>query len=197
MLELQITQWAVELSNAAAWLESLGLAHNDIRPPNLLLDGEKHLKLAAFDSVSKIGEEAEGSAPPWARVLGPEAGEKNGTYGLCGPSTEQFPIGSVLYYMTRGYEPYDNVSFGKRHGRTVVEKLRRMEFPKLDNGKLDHVIEKCWKGDFQSIRDLALETELFGSAYRIPRAVVFDMDHRIRVREECQHLLDEGLLASN
>ena len=35
-----VTRWLTELSGAAAWLESLGYAHGDIRPSNLLLDGE-------------------------------------------------------------------------------------------------------------------------------------------------------------
>lgn len=31
-----IERWAMELSNAAAWLESLGYIHGDLRPPNIL-----------------------------------------------------------------------------------------------------------------------------------------------------------------
>jgi serine/threonine protein kinase len=119
----------MELSDAAAWLESLGLAHGDIRPPNLLLDGEDYLKLADFDCFAEIGTPADGSAPPWARVLGPEAGSEDGTFGVYRARTEQFAIGSVLYYMTRGYEPYEDEDFGQGKGLIVVGRQRCMVFP--------------------------------------------------------------------
>ena len=119
----------MELSDAAAWLESLGLLHGDIRPPNLPLDGEYHLKLADFDCVAEIGTSADGSAPPWARVLGPEARSEDGTFGVYGARMEQFAIGSVLYYMTRGYEPYEDEDFGQGKGPIVVGRQRCMVFP--------------------------------------------------------------------
>ncbi|KAK0114064.1 hypothetical protein ONS95_014303 [Cadophora gregata] len=73
-----VERWIMELSSAAAWLESLGYVHTDIRPPNLLLDSHEHLKLTDFDSVQELGTRAEGSASPWARVLGTEAGDERG-----------------------------------------------------------------------------------------------------------------------
>jgi serine/threonine protein kinase len=119
----------MELSNAGAWLESLGHAHCDIRPPNILLDGNDHLKLTDFDSVTKIGERYDGAAPPWARILGPESGDENGTFGHCGAKTEQFATGSILYYATRGHEPYEKEDLKEDPGPKVVELFRKMEFP--------------------------------------------------------------------
>ncbi|EAL91111.1 hypothetical protein KXX54_006936 [Aspergillus fumigatus] len=92
----------MELCSAVSWLESLGRVHGDIRPPNLLLDAEDHLKLADFDSVASVGEPYAGAAPPWARLLGSEAGSENGTFGMCGARTEQFAIGSIIYSMKGG-----------------------------------------------------------------------------------------------
>jgi serine/threonine protein kinase len=74
-----IRRWLMELCNADAWLESLGYVHGDIRPPNLLLDSQEHLKLADFDYVAPIGTAAELNCPPWARVLGDEAGDRKNT----------------------------------------------------------------------------------------------------------------------
>ncbi|CZT13963.1 uncharacterized protein RAG0_17648 [Rhynchosporium agropyri] len=59
-----IEQWIMELSSAVAWLESLGYAHTDIRPENLILDGKDHLKLTDFDTMEKIGTRASGCSPP-------------------------------------------------------------------------------------------------------------------------------------
>ena len=97
----------MELGAAASWLETLGYVHGDIRPPNLLLDSQEHLKLADFDCVAPIGAPAETTTTPWIQLLGPEAGEHRGTFRLCGAQTEQFAIGSILYCLTRGYEPYE------------------------------------------------------------------------------------------
>jgi serine/threonine protein kinase len=190
-----VEQWIMELSDAAAWLESLGLAHGDIRPPNLLLDGEYHLKLADFDCVAEIGTPADGSAPPWARVLGPEAGCEDGTFGVYGARMEQFAIGSVLYYMTRGYEPYEDEDFGQGKGPIVVDRLRYIVFPDLGEGCLDQIIKRCWKGEFALLKDLAEETKLLHGAVELPRASPLEMEYCLERRKECQSLLDLGLLA--
>lgn len=105
-----VSCWMAELASAVAWLESFGLAHGDIRPANMLLDSEDHLKLADFDCTAVIGSGAiEAAAPPYARLQGREAGvEEMNTYGTIGPQTEMFAIGSVYYYMLRGHEPYED-----------------------------------------------------------------------------------------
>lgn len=125
--EYLIKQWLMQLSNAVAWLESLGYVHGDIRPPNLLLDSHDHLKLADFDCVARVGTPSMGAGPPWARVLGPDAGDKCGSFAEYGPRTEQFAIRSILYCLTRGYEPFamDDPDID------VVRRLQHYEFPQL------------------------------------------------------------------
>ncbi|KAE9970805.1 hypothetical protein EG328_006070 [Venturia inaequalis] len=189
-----VERWIMELSNAAAWLESLGYVHNDIRPPNLLLDAHDHLKLADFDSVQEIGTPAEGSAAPWARVLGPEAGEECGSFGVNGARYEQFAIGSVLYLMTRGYEPYDDGTIDPENAPVVVDLLQRMEFPPLGEARLDTIIEKCWKGRFNSLTDLAAETKLLPGAIDLPRATAFEEKYCSQIRKECEQLVENGIL---
>jgi atypical protein kinase C zeta type len=71
-----VLRWMAEFSNAAAWLESLGYVHGDIRPSNLLLDGDDHLKLTDFDNTAAVGTAFEVGIAPYARVLGDE-GESN------------------------------------------------------------------------------------------------------------------------
>lgn len=39
----KVERWAMELTGAIAWLETLGLVHGDLRPPNILLDDRDHL----------------------------------------------------------------------------------------------------------------------------------------------------------
>lgn len=192
-----VERWIMELSNAAAWLESLGYVHTDIRPPNLLLDSQDHLKLSDFDSMAEIGTLADGAAPPWARILGPEAGSEEGTFGLNGARSEQFAIGSILYCMTRGFEPYEDEDFGHVDSTIIIDRLRHMMFPDLDEGHLDRIIERCWKGKFVLLKDLAAETKLLYGAVALPRAASLETGYCLKRQKECQRLVDLGLLVND
>lgn len=153
-----------ELASAAAWLESLGLTHGDIKPANLLLDADNHLKLADFDNTNAVGTEVEVGTPPYARSLGDEAGTLRGTFGFLGPRTEQFAIGSVFCYIIRGYEPYNDQWYGKNHGPKTVAMLQRMELPDTDACDVkDRIIRECWDGKFRSVKDLANTASSLGS----------------------------------
>lgn len=189
-----VVRWMSELSDAAAWLESLGLAHGDIRPSNLLLDSEDHLKLSDFDNTARVGEDVDVGTAPYVRVLGPEAGADCGTFGTLGPRTEQFAIGSVYYYLLRGHELYDNVRFGEFHGRTVVDMLQKMEFPELEDGsKDDAIIKQCWQHEFRSIHDLAQTiTSLNNSPEDGAKSIPEDVFQKIR--EECRRMVLDGRL---
>jgi hypothetical protein len=192
-----VERWIMELSSAAAWLESLGYVHTDIRPPNLLLDGQEHLKLTDFDCVQQLGTPAEGSAAPWARVLGTEAGDKCGSFGDNGARYEQFAIGSVLYMMTRGHEPYDDGSIAPEDAPVVVDLFQQMKFPPLGEHKLDRVIKQCWKGEYGTLKDLADETDLLPGASSFPRATALDDGYCSKVRRECEQLVERGILDEN
>lgn len=85
-----------------AWLKTIGLAHCDIRPANILLDGENSAELTAFDRSIEIGEVLDSGTEPFDRLLGEEVGRDCGSYGKAGPRTETFAIGSVFYSLTRG-----------------------------------------------------------------------------------------------
>ncbi|KAI4165349.1 MAG: hypothetical protein LQ342_001217 [Letrouitia transgressa] len=157
-----IWRWMAELTDAAAWLECLGYAHGDLRPSNLLLDSEDHLKIIDFDSTAAVGAVFDGCQPPYARVLGDEAAEDRGTFGYHGPRTEQFAIGSVIYYMTRGHELYDNEWLGEDHESRIVSLLQEMVFPRTSDSKVDIVICDCWHGRFRSIEGLKVKVAQLG-----------------------------------
>lgn len=188
-----VLRWLIQLSNAAAWLESLTLAHGDIRPSNLLLDSDDHLKLSDFDNTTLIGESLEAGGAPYARLLGPEAEADCGSFGALGPRTEQFAIGSVYYYLVRGYEPYDNVRFGEDHGCVVVDMLQKMEFPELDESRDDAIIKECWYCGFDSGKDLAFAIRSLNCG-EVDGAEPMSMDCFREMQEECKKMISEGLL---
>ncbi|TVY88390.1 CBL-interacting serine/threonine-protein kinase [Lachnellula willkommii] len=192
-----VEQWIMELSSAVAWLESLTYAHTDLRPENLIFDSDDHLKLTDFDSMEKIGTRASGCAPPWARCLGPEAGSQRGSFGDNGARYESFAIGSVLYFMTRGHEPYDDATFGPQIGAAKGRLLQLMLFPSLGTDALDNIIRKCWHSDYQQLEDLAKESKCLPGYSTRPRATLLNPDIYKQTQEECRQLVANGFLKVN
>lgn len=186
-----VEQWTMELAAGSAWVESLGYVHGDLRPANLLLDAEGHLKLADFGCAEKIGTAASGNGPPWARLLGAEAGDEKGTWGLNGPRLEQFAIGSIVYSITRGRQPYEGEI---NDGPTQVQMLQDMEFPELGHSQLDTIINQCWRGAYNSLQDLAAATRLLKGAFVQPPAVSLSEEFCRMRKDECQELVRQGLL---
>ena len=50
-----------------------------------------------------------------ARILGDEGGSDRGTHGKAGSCTEQFALGSVLYALTYGHDPFEDEWWGPDH----------------------------------------------------------------------------------
>ncbi|OJD22120.1 serine/threonine protein kinase [Blastomyces percursus] len=128
--------WMSDLSHGVAFLESLNLAHGDLRPENILLD-RNCLKLSDFDSTTDIGSQFEAFIAPYGRLLGSEGGPRQGTAGLLGPRTEQFALGSLFYLINYGFEVYGDQCFGEdpsgnNHGPIVMDLLQKMILPKLN-----------------------------------------------------------------
>ncbi|KAI0172809.1 hypothetical protein GGR52DRAFT_546159 [Hypoxylon sp. FL1284] len=88
-----VLQWMLQLCSAASFLEAHGYAHGDINPQNILLDGQDRLKLIDFDHSLKTGDHLDVGYEPYVRQ---HRGESGGVYGVAGPATEQFALGSVL-----------------------------------------------------------------------------------------------------
>ncbi|CAG8976281.1 hypothetical protein HYALB_00011766 [Hymenoscyphus albidus] len=189
-----VEQWIMELSSAVAWFESLGYAHTDIRPENIIFDSDDHLRLTDFDNVEKIGTRASGCAPPWARCLGSEAGDGRGSFGENGARYESFTIGSLLYLMTRGHEPYDDAIFGPQVGEAKGRLLQLMLFPLLGTDALDNIIRKCWYGNYQRLEDLAEESKCLPGGSTRPRATPLDPELYKQTQEECRQLVASGFL---
>ncbi|KAE8352184.1 kinase-like domain-containing protein [Aspergillus coremiiformis] len=146
-------EWMNDLAQAVAFLESLNLAHGDLRPENILLDSE-------------IGTEFEACMALYGRLLNSnetEQGER-GTSGLLGPRTEQFALGSLYYLINYGFEVFGDRCFTesdpKEHGPKVVDMLQNMKFPRLNCDPLiDDIIDKCWHNKYATIAELAAHTK--------------------------------------
>ncbi|KAH8432973.1 uncharacterized protein LDX57_010608 [Aspergillus melleus] len=157
-------EWMNDLAQAVAFLESLNLAHGDLRPENILLDRDR-LKLSDFDCTAAIGTAYEACMAPYGRILNgnePDQGEC-GTSGFMGPRTEQFALGSLYYLINYGFEVYGDRCLTENpydHGPKVVDLLQNMEFPKLNaDPLLDSIIDRCWHNKYGTIKELATHTK--------------------------------------
>ncbi|EFW18215.1 hypothetical protein D8B26_005050 [Coccidioides posadasii str. Silveira] len=157
--------WLNDLAQAVAFLESLNLAHGDLRPDNILIDGDS-LKLSDFDCTAQIGTDFEACIPPYGRVLNSSESDQGprGGAGFLGPRTEQFALGSLYYLINYGFEVYGDRCLTpdnpKEHGPKVVKLLQNMEFPTLDGDPvIDDIIDKCWHNKYATVAELAAHTE--------------------------------------
>ncbi|KAK2796764.1 hypothetical protein FQN50_009445 [Emmonsiellopsis sp. PD_5] len=158
-------EWMNDLAQAVAFLESLNLAHGDLRPENVLLDHDR-LKLSDFDCTAEIGSDFEACIAPYGRVLNSNETDQgpSGSAGFLGPRTEQFALGSLYYLINYGFEVYGDrclTEDPKEHGPKTVDLLRNMEFPKLDGDDplIDNIINKCWHNKYSTVAELAAETQ--------------------------------------
>jgi serine/threonine protein kinase len=156
-------EWMNDITQAVAFLESLNLAHGDLRPENILLDRDR-LKLSDFDCTAEIGTDFEACMAPYGRILNGDEVDQGarGTSGFLGPRTEQFALGSIFYLINYGFEVYGNQSLAEdpeEHGPKVEDLLQNMKFPTLDGDTLiDDIINKCWHNKYATIAELATTT---------------------------------------
>ena len=142
-----ILPWMFQLSYAAACLESLGYAHGDINPQNILFDGNDQVKLIDFDHSLKFGDMLDVGYEPYVRQHRELVG---GIYGVAGPVTEQFALGSVFWYITRGSELYSELE-----GPDQVDRLLDGNLPLAEpQDPIDRIIRNCWNGYYPKIADL-------------------------------------------
>lgn len=69
-----------------------------------------------------------------------------------------------------------------------------MKFPALSDVELDRITDRCWRGEYASLADLAREmTNLGGAAATLPATLLHE-EHLAEMREKYRQLL-EGKLA--
>lgn len=183
----KIGQWAVELAAAIAWLETLELVHGDLRPANILLDQEDHVKLADFDCMAKMGSINPGGVVPWIRLRGPEADRLEGTFGDYDACSEQFAFGSIINNLITGVELYEEL------GPEALDLLKNLKFPKMEDSPLATLVERCWKGEFPTLADLAKETEKLDGAANANLATRYGEDYMKTMKLQCEELLRSDL----
>ncbi|KAF3491951.1 serine/threonine protein kinase [Arthroderma uncinatum] len=194
--------WMSYLARGVAFLESLNLAHGDLRPENILLDRNR-LKLSDFDCTSEIGSVFEACIAPYGRLLGREGGPDEGTAGLLGPRTEQFALGSLFYLINYGFKVYGDQCLGddpsgREHGPAVLDLLQAIVFPELSGeAVIDSIIRRCWHGEYRTVIELATDTVSLLCAGDVDRSKLEDsnipQEESLLHRRVCEDLVASGL----
>ena len=133
----QAYQWAIEFCEGMKYLNSKGMkAHKDIKPANLFITPEGHLKIGDF-GLASVGENR-GIGTKGYRA--PEI--KNGIYDV---RTDIYAFGIVLYQLlNKGFNPLDNTQY--THVDTRMDTQDERAFPRADALKSRHgvdILRKC------------------------------------------------------
>ncbi|KAL9123619.1 MAG: hypothetical protein Q9217_006965 [Psora testacea] len=142
-LPLRLRQkWVNQAVEALAFVHSKGVVHCDIQPNNFLLD--EHLDLRICDFSGSLFGELDGKAMESIRYFLPRD-------PLSTPNvrSDLFALGSVIYYILTGHDPYDTLSDDEVAGR-----YSHGLFPDVSGIIYGDVIHGCWRGRFSTAQEV-------------------------------------------
>lgn len=93
--------------------------------------------------------------------------------------------------MKRGHEPY---ALDHLDAHDYTDRFRNKQFPDLDDSALDKIIRRCWWTEYTSLKDLADEAAALEGALNSPPATSPDPSHIRSCRDQCERLVEQGLL---
>src|SRR5438874_2524647 len=137
--------WAADLSHALGRAHHAGIIHGDVKPANIMVTEDGHVKLSDF-GIARFATQVSGSG----RIMGTPAylapeqilGEPHST------RSDLFSLGIVLYQMLTGVPPFDGSSVASVCAQILstqpVSPSKRN--PALPSG-LDHIVMRCLAKD--------------------------------------------------
>jgi eukaryotic-like serine/threonine-protein kinase len=102
----QAVRWVIEVCNALEHSHTKGIIHCDLKPANLLLDGDGRLRVTDFGLARSLTEhtlwttEIEGTAP----YMAPEQAARY--WGRIDVHTDVYGVGAVLFTLLTGRPPW-------------------------------------------------------------------------------------------
>ncbi|KAF2866548.1 kinase-like domain-containing protein, partial [Massariosphaeria phaeospora] len=140
----QREKWVQQAAESIAFIHSKDVIHCDIHPNNFLLDDKLNLRLCDF--AGSLFGELDGKAMESTPFFLPRD-------PLSTPNTKSdlFALGSVMYYIMAGCEPYDGLSEDE-----ITARFTRGEFPDVDEFECGQTISGCWTGKFSSAQEVVV-----------------------------------------
>ena len=138
-LKLAVNQ-ALDVARGMAYVHGLGMIHRDLKSDNLLIFGDKSIKIADF-GVARIEVQTEGMTP------------ETGTYRWMAPEMIQhrpytqkvdvYSFGIVLWELITGMLPFQNMT-AVQAAFAVVNKGVRPIIPNDCLPVLSEIMTRCW-----------------------------------------------------
>lgn len=138
-------KWSRQAAQAVEFIHSRGVIHCDIHPSNFLLDDQLNVLLCDF-AGSLLGN-LDGEAMESTRFFLPRDPLTTPT-----ERTDLFALGSTMYWILAGHEPYDTLSEDE-----VTACFVRNEFPNVDTIVRGRTILGCWEGRFSNAQEVVHE----------------------------------------
>ncbi|HEU5277928.1 MAG TPA: serine/threonine-protein kinase [Gaiellaceae bacterium] len=101
--------WLEEAARAIDTAHAEGVVHRDVKPANLLLDGEGHVHVADFGIASAAGMDSltmTGTVLGTAGYLSPEQAQGE----RAGPASDRYALGIVAWELLTGVRPFESES---------------------------------------------------------------------------------------
>lgn len=143
-------QWCYDLADALQFVHEQGVRHADTSGKNVLLDAQRNIKLCDF-----AGSGIDGKQP---NVWG-EAGFSHPDHDQVRRATipaELHALGSTIYEIITSCKPHHE----ELRDFVIESWFRDGIYPEVHDIPLGGIMLKCWKGEFESAREVADEIKL-------------------------------------
>ncbi len=160
--------YAIQLASALDYAHQHGIVHCDVKPSNVLLDGQGHLLLADFGIAhlyrsSSARADAETTLTPAGEVIGTPSymAPEQFKGQRVGPAADIYALGVVLYLLTAGRLPFEGatpIAVGMAHLRDtpLSPRLYRPDLPVPAAAAILSALAKDPRRRFESAGALAL-----------------------------------------
>ncbi|KAH7009399.1 kinase [Microdochium trichocladiopsis] len=143
-------RWCVQAAEAVAYIHDRGVLHSDLRPDNFLVRGSV-LQLSDFNGAVCRTHGLDGQQLP-------DGGFWNLEWETT-VHTDIFALGSVVYSILTEHwpfcEPGQLVRTSAAYEDEVNDRFSRAVYPEVAGLEAGDVILRCWKGQYDSARDIA------------------------------------------
>ncbi|KAF2807517.1 kinase-like protein [Mytilinidion resinicola] len=140
----QREKWVRQAAESVAIIHLKGIIHCDIHPKNFLLDDKLNIRLCDF--AGSLFGELDGKAMESTPFFLPRD-----PLSTPNAKSDLFALGSVMYYIMAGREPYDGLSEDD-----ITARYTRGEFPDVVEFGCGRTISGCWTGLFNSAQEVVV-----------------------------------------